>query len=174
MSAGGPLWQSPARVGTLAVYRNGVDSGGGGDTLIDFGTVSEPWGTPLDARTSGGTFCQPGGPGAYYSHNFSGRVSFEAPSGQRIRFTITLAKLDADWQKGFSFIEPMGAGSDSKIVPTIYGDSTTNTGTFASQSTPYVIESSVGQNSADFWFSSNHFAQNVRADGEWRVTVEFF
>ena len=85
-----------------------------------------------------------------------------------------MAKMDDNWQKGFSFIEPMGAGSDSKIVNTIYGDSSAGTGTFASQTVPLVVETSVGQNTADFWFSSDHFAQNIRNDGEWRVTVEFF
>tara|TARA_R100001510_G_scaffold43022_1_gene39473 strand:- start:605 stop:1819 length:1215 start_codon:yes stop_codon:yes gene_type:complete len=144
------------------------------DDPIDFATLSEPWGTPLAARTEGGIFCQPNGPSGYYTYNFSGRISFEAPVGKRIRFTITMAKMDSDWQYGFSFIEPIGAGGDSRIVPKVYGDSVAGTGTFASQSVPYVIETSVGQNTADFWFSSNPFSQNVRADGEWRVTVEFF
>ena len=165
LAAGGfPATGAPAEEG----------GGGAGETLIDFSTLSEPWGTALASRTEGGTFCQPNGPGGYYAHDFGERISFEAPSGKRIRFTITMAKLDDDWQKGFSFIEPVGAGSDSKIVPTIYGDSSTNSGTFASASVPLVVETSVGQNTGDFWFSSNHFAQNVRNDGEWRVTVEFF
>jgi len=173
VSAGGPLWQSPARVGTLAVYRNGVE-GAADDTPIDFGTVSEPYGTPLDARTSGGTFCQPNGPGGYYSHNFNQRIVFAAPSGQRIRFTITLAKLDTHWQYGLTFVEPTGGNAGDLLVPTVYGDSSTNSGTFAAQSVPYVIETDVGQNTGDFWFASNPFSHQVRADGEWRVSVEFF
>jgi hypothetical protein len=144
------------------------------DDPIDFATLSEPWGTPLDNRQEGGTFCQPNGPDGYYPHNFSGRISFEAPSGKRIRFTITMAKTDDWWQKGFSFIEPVGGGSSDKIVPTIYGDSSTGTGTFAGQSVPLVVETSAGQNTADFWFSTNYFAHTIRNDGEWRVTVEFF
>jgi len=151
-----------------------TNGGGDGGDVLEFSDYSEPWGTPLANRTEGGTFCQPNGPDGYYQHDFSGRISFEAPSGKRIRFTITMAKMDDNWQKGFSFIEPVGAGSDSKIVPTIYGDSSTGTGTFASQSVPLVVETSVGQNTADFWFSSDHFAHAMRDDGEWRVTVEFF
>jgi len=148
--------------------------GGGGDDPIDFSTLSEPWGTPLANRTEGGLFCQPNGPDGYYSYNFSGRISFEAPVGKRIRFTITMAKMDDNWQYGMSFIEPVGGGSDDKIVPKVYGDSSAGTGTFASQSVPYVIETTVGNNTADFWFGSNPFQQNVRDDGEWRVQVEFF
>ena len=174
MSQGGPLWQSPASVGGLAVYRNGVAGGGGGDTPIDFATVSEPYGTALAARTEGGTFCQPNGPAGYYTHDFNKRIVFQAPADKRIRFTITMAKLDTNWQYGLTFVEPTGGGASDLLVPTVYGDSTANTGTFASQSLPYVIETEVGQNTADFWFASNPFSQNVRADGEFRVTVEFF
>ena len=148
--------------------------GGGGDDPIDFSTLSEPWGTPLANRTEGGLFCQPNGPDGYYTNDFSGRISFEAPVGKRIRFTIAMAKTDEDWQKGFSFIEPVGGSSSDKIVPTIYGDSSLGTGTFASQSVPLVVETTVGNNTADFWFSTNYFPQNVRNDGEWRVQVEFF
>ena len=109
------------------------------DDPIDFATVSEPWGTALAARTEGGTFCQPNGPDGYYTNNFNKRITFEAPSGKRIRFTITLAHLDnTSWQYGITLISPTGAGLGNSL------------------------------------FSSNYFSHQVRNDGEWRVTVEFF
>mgnify|MGYP003140748894 CR=1 FL=1 len=147
------------------------------DDPIDFATLAEPYGTPLAARTEGGTFCQPNGPSGYYPHRFDGRISFEAPVGKRIRFTITLAHLDdTSWQYGMRFISPIGGGNGEALTSpvTIYGDSTNNTNFWSSNSVPYVIETAVGQNTADFWFSSNYFGHQVRADGEWRVTVEFF
>jgi len=144
------------------------------DDPIDFSTLSEPYGTPLAARTEGGVFCQPNGPSGYYTNNFNQRIVFEAPVGQRIRFTVTLAKLDDNTQYGMTFIAPTGGGMGDALAATVYGDSVANTGTFASQSTPYVLETAAGENTADFWFTSDPFAIQVRADGEWRVTVEFF
>ena len=177
MSAGGPLWRSPASVGGPAVYRNGHAAGGGGDAPIDFSTLSAPYGTALAARTEGGTFCQPNGPDGYYSNNFNERITFEAPAGKRIRFTITLAHLDdTSWQYGLTLISPSGGGSGDGLTSpvTIYGDSTTGSNYWASHSVPHVVETAAGQNTADLWFASNYFAQNVRNDGEFRVNVEFF
>lgn len=174
MSQGGPLWQSPASLGGPTVYRNA--HAGGDDTPIDFSTVSAPYGTALAARTEGGTFCQPNGPSGHYSNNFNERVSFEAPAGQRVRFTITLAKLDTNGQYGITLIAGIGNGlGDALTSPvTIFGDSAASTDFWASNSVPFVVETPSGQNEADFWFSSNPFAHQVRADGEFSVTVEFF
>ena len=147
------------------------------DTPIDFSTLSAPYGTALSNRTEGGTFCQPNGPSGFYSHNFNERISFEAPSGKRIRFTITSALLDSNnSQYGITFISPVGAGTGDALTSpvTIIGDSTAGSGFWGSNSVPFVAETPVGQNTADFWFSSNPFSQNVRNDGSFRVTVEFF
>ena len=146
------------------------------DDPIDFSTLSEPYGTPLAARTEGGVFCQPNGPSGYYTNNFNQRISFEAPAGQRIRFTVTLAKLDTNNQYGITLIAGIGNGlGDALTMPvTIFGDSDASTDFWASNSVPFVAETPPGQNAADFWFSSNYFGHQVRADGEWRVTVEFF
>ena len=155
---------------------NGGHHGGGGDDPIDFSTLSEPWGTPLANRTEGGLFCQPNGPDGYYSNNFDQRISFEAPAGKRIRFTVTLAHLDDNWQYGIKLRSPIGGGNGESLTSpvNIYGDSTAGTDFFSSHSVPFVAETPVGQNTADFWFTSNYFSHQVRPDGEWRVTVEFF
>ena len=156
---------------------NGGHHGGGGDDPIDFSTLSEPWGTPLDNRQEGGTFCQPNGPDGYYTHNFNQRISFEAPVGKRVRFTITSAHLDDNnVQYGITLICPVGGGNGDGLTSplTIIGDSTAGTGFWGSNSVPYVVETPVGQNTADFWFASNPFSQWVRDDGSFRVQVEFF
>tara|TARA_R100001510_G_C7604260_1_gene169911 strand:+ start:216 stop:743 length:528 start_codon:yes stop_codon:yes gene_type:complete len=155
---------------------NGGHHGGGGDDPIDFSTLSEPWGVALEPRTEGGTFCQPNGPDGYYSNNFDQRISFEAPAGKRIRFTVTLAHLDDNWQYGIKLRSPIGGGNGESLTSpvNIYGDSTAGTDFFSSHSVPFVAETPVGQNTADFWFTSNYFSHQVRPDGEWRVTVEFF
>lgn len=135
-------------------------SGGGGVTEYALDSVA---GTTL---TDPAVILQPGAPG-YYPANYNDFVTFEAPVGQRVRATITEAHLDGWWARGINFAEP-GVGF---LRNTIYGDSSTPSGTFVAEPVPLVQESPVGINQMEVHFTSDTF---VRADGSFRIEVEFF
>lgn len=115
-------------------------------------TITTPANVLLDSGGSSGGYS----PGENYT------VTFQAGAGQIVRATITECEIEAYYQEGLQFYD-----NGVAIGNRIYGSATANTGFWATQSTPYVIESTT--NIMEINFKSDF---SVQDDG-FTVSVDF-
>ena len=150
MSGGGALWPSPARLGGLTVQR---PAAAGGGALVEY-NMDDVAGTTL--TTSGVVLFDSGGSDGGYVNNENYTVTFQAAAGQTVEATMTFCEIENYYQEGVTF-------SDNGVAMTnkIYGSGTAGTGFWASNSLPYVIET-----------TSNIMQINFRSDGS--VTADGF
>jgi hypothetical protein len=151
--SGGALWPSPARLGGLTVQRQAAAGGGGGGALVEY-NMDDVAGTTL--TTSGVVLFDSGGSDGGYVNNENYTVTFQAAAGQTVEATMTFCEIENYYQEGVTF-------SDNGVAMTnkIYGSGTAGTGFWASNSLPYVIET-----------TSNIMQINFRSDGS--VTADGF
>ena len=152
MSNGGALWPSPARLGGLSVQRQ-AGAGGGGGALVEY-NMDDVAGTTI--TTSGVVLFDSGGSDGGYVNNENYTVTFQAAAGQTVEATMTNCEIENYYQEGVTF-------SDNGVAMTnkIYGSGSAGTGFWASNSLPYVIET-----------TTNVMQINFRSDGS--VTADGF
>ena len=115
-------------------------------------TITTPANVLLDSGGSSGGYS----PGENYT------VTFQAGAGQIVRATITECEIEAYYQEGLQFYD-----NGVAIGNRIYGSATANTGFWATNSTPYIIESTT--NIMEINFKSDF---SVQDDG-FTVSVDF-
>ena len=144
MSQGGPLWQAPASLGGLAVYRNGVADGGG--SFVEY-NMDDVAGTTL--TTSGVILFDSGGSDGSYANNENYTVTFQASASQTVQATMTFCEVEAYYMEGVTFSD-----NGVPITNKISGSGSNSTGFWSSHSLPYVVQS-----------SSNVMQISFRSDG---------
>lgn len=103
-----------------------------------------------------------GGSSGGYSPSENYTVTFQADPGQTVRATITECEIENYYQEGLQFYDD-GAFFGNRI----YGSATANTGTWASASVPYVLETT--SNVMQINFKSDW---GIQSDG-FTISVDF-